>query len=251
MHNLVLDIGNTNSKAAVFKSRTLVYHQVFKQISPDDLLTLIKKYDIVHSAISSVNIDLNELIPVLKERTKYIEFSTGIKTGIKNRYKTPSTLGLDRWAKLIAAYYEYPDRNCFIIDAGTCITYDLLRSNGEYFGGSISLGIHMRFNALHDYTKRLPLIRWDKEQQAIPFGADTDMAIRNGVLQGIVNEAEGFISGQLKENKDLTVLITGGDATFLSEQLKKSIFAPQIINDPYLVLKGLNEVIALEYVQKN
>jgi type III pantothenate kinase len=109
----------------------------------------------------------------------------------------------------------------------------------------------MRFEALHHYTGKLPLVKWDKEVQQIPEGTDTQTAIINGVLQGLINEVEGFISLQNIKNTDLKVVITGGDATFLLEQLKNSIFAPQIIHDPYLVLKGLNEVIAFEYVQKD
>ena len=72
-----------------------------------------------------------------------------------------------------------------------------------------------------------------------------------GGFTRVINEVEGFIAFNAKNNKELKVVITGGDATFLLEQLKNSIFAPQIIHDPYLVLKGLNEVIAFEYVQKN
>jgi type III pantothenate kinase len=109
----------------------------------------------------------------------------------------------------------------------------------------------MRFAALNHYTERLPLLEWNPVDTVIPDGRDTATAIRNGVLQGIVNEVVGNISIQNKINKGLNVLITGGDATFLLEQLKNSIFAPQIIHDPYLVLKGLNEVIAFEYVQKD
>jgi type III pantothenate kinase len=55
----------------------------------------------------------------------------------------------------------------------------------------------------------------------------------------------GYISEANKENRDLKVIITGGDADFLNKQLKNSIFASQIIHEPYLVLKGLNEVITL------
>lgn len=250
MHNLVIDIGNTKSKLAVFSEKTLVEYQVLKDIVPATLISLIKQYGIVNSAVSSVRADLGEVIDILKSNTNYIPFSTGINTGIKNYYQTLSTLGLDRWAKVIAANSCYPGKNCLMIDAGTCITYDLLNSDAEYFGGSISLGIAMRFKALHHFTGKLPLVGWNKEGE-IPKGTDTNTAIKNGVLQGAINEVEGFISSYNKENKGLTVLLTGGDASFLLEQLKNSIFAPQIIHDPYLVLKGLNEVIAFEYVQKN
>jgi type III pantothenate kinase len=251
MHNLVIDIGNTNSKLGVFEEGKLVVSHTMKRISSDAVNTLIKQHSIVNSTISSVSTGQEELVNMLMENTNYIPFSTSVNTGIANYYGSPSTLGLDRWAKVIAAHKCYSGKTAFIIDAGTCITYDLLTSNGEYYGGSISLGLSMRFDALHHFTKRLPLVEWDRNETEIPKGQDTLSAIKNGVLQGAVNEVEGFIALNYKENKDLTVLVTGGDASFLLVQLKNSIFAPHIIHDPYLVLKGLNEVIAFEYVQKN
>ncbi|MBB2149959.1 type III pantothenate kinase [Pedobacter gandavensis] len=251
MHNLVIDIGNTNSKVAVFDDRTILHTQVFKTLDPEVLFDLIAKYQIDYSIISSVGPELEEVIQVLKNKTVYIPFSTAVNTGIKNFYQTLATLGLDRWAKIIAANHYHQGENCFIIDAGTCITYDLLNAKSEYFGGSISLGIDMRFKALNHYTGRLPLVDWDREEGIVPDGTDTTTAIQNGVLQGVINEVEGFIAQQNNKNKDLRVLITGGNGAFLLKQLKNSIFAPQIIHDPYLVIKGLNEVIAFEYVQKN
>lgn len=251
MHNLVIDIGNTNSKIAVFDDKVLVFFQIADHIDQDYLSSLINSYKIVNSTVSSVKPEETATLDLLRAQTNYIQFSTQINTGVKNLYKTISTLGQDRWAKIIAVHHAYPHQNCLVIDAGTCITYDLLNQTGNYFGGSISLGVNMRFEALHHYTGKLPLVKWDKEQVEIPAGRDTETAISSGVLRGLINEVEGFIALENKNNNDLKVVITGGDATFLLEQLKNSIFAPQIIHDPYLVLKGLNEVIAFEYVQKD
>ena len=251
MHNLVIDIGNTNSKIAVFNDKVLVFFQILDHLDQDNLIELIKTYNVVKSTVSSVKQQDSAIIGILESHTDYRPFSTQIDTGVKNHYKSRPTLGQDRWAKIIAVHHAYPNQNCLVIDAGTCITYDLLNEVSAYFGGSISLGINMRFNALNHYTGKLPLIKWHKETEEIPLGTDTETAITNGVLQGVINEVEGFIALNDKNNKDLKVVITGGDATFLLEQLKNSIFAPQIIHDPYLVLKGLNEVIAFEYVQKD
>ena len=251
MHNLVVDIGNTNSKVAVFNDKVLVFFQSLDHTDHTALTDLIKEYNIANSTVSSVKPADEAVKAILEANTNYIPFSTKVNTGVNNYYKTPSTLGQDRWAKIIAVHHAYPHQNCLIIDAGTCITYDLLDDVSAYYGGSISLGINMRFKALNHYTGKLPLVKWDKETASIPLGTDTDTAITNGVLQGVINEVEGFIALQDKSNKGLKVVITGGDATFLLEQLKNSIFAPQIIHDPYLVLKGLNEVIAFEYVQKD
>jgi type III pantothenate kinase len=119
----------------------------------------------------------------------------------------------------------------------------LLDAAGVYNGGSISLGYKMRFKALNYYTGRLPLVAWDKSEEIIPEGRNTEEALKKGVLQGVLNEIEGYIAIENKKNIALKVIITGGDADFLNKQLKNSIFASQIKYDPYLVLKGLNEVI--------
>ncbi|MCD0487558.1 type III pantothenate kinase [Pedobacter sp. MC2016-14] len=256
MHNLILDIGNTNSKIAVFKGNEMVHYHVVPKLDEALLIDLIDRFAIQNSILSTVGADAGELVTILNTRTKYIAFTTkggaedGLFSEIDNQYKTPSTLGLDRWAKVISAHRLFPKQNCFMIDAGTCITYDLLNDKSQYFGGSISLGIGMRFASLHHFTKRLPLLKWDKDAD-IPIGVDTETAMQNGVLQGVINEVEGFIALQNEKYKGLKIVITGGDAGFLRKQLKNSIFAPQIIYDPYFVLKGLNEVIAFEYVQKN
>jgi len=245
MPNLVIDIGNTYSKLAVFAKKELIHFERTEHLGKEIILEFISKFKITNSTISSVNQTAEQLEEVLKENTDYIRFSTEIIGGIKNHYLSPSTLGLDRWAKVIAAHCLYNGKNSLMIDAGTCITYDVLNANSEYFGGSISLGLNMRFKALNYYTGRLPLISWDGEQEEIQEGNNTQNAIKRGVLQGAINEILGFIDLESKKNKDLQIVITGGDSLFLNKQLKNSIFAGQITHEPYLVLKGLNEVFTL------
>ena len=245
MHNLVLDIGNTFCKLAVFKQKELLYFKQFTKIDVFTLIKIVDQYKIEHSTVSSVNEDITELEQLLSVKTKYIRFNTEIIGKINNHYDSPETLGLDRWAKVVAAHCLYQKKNTLMIDAGTCITYDVLTDADDYSGGSISLGIPMRFKALNQFTERLPLVQWDQEQIKIAEGTDTQKAINRGVLQGVLNEIEGFISLENERNKDLQVILTGGDGVFLNKQLKNSIFAPQITHEPYLVLKGLNEAITL------
>ena len=245
MRNLVIDIGNTYSKIAVFEQKELINFLQLEKLEEKDLLKLITEYQIENSTVSSVSNEINHIEILLKERTHYKRFSTKIMGNIKSYYESPATLGLDRWAKVIAAHCLHRGNNTLMIDAGTCITYDVLTAKDEYFGGSISLGLNMRFKALNHYTGRLPLVNWDKEMEEIEEGSNTQKAIRRGVLQGALNEIEGFIAIEHKRNKDLKVVLTGGDSLFLTKQLKNSIFAAQITHEPYLVLKGLNEVITL------
>ncbi|WP_231458815.1 MULTISPECIES: type III pantothenate kinase [unclassified Pedobacter] len=243
MHNLSIDIGNSATKIAVFSGKDIVHYQRFEQVATSDLLHLINQFNIQKSIISSVDEEIKSLEDFLKNHTEYVRFSALLSNGVLNKYKTPETLGLDRWAAILGANAIFKGQAFLVIDAGTCITYDLLNQNQEYFGGSISPGINMRFNAVHHFTGRLPLVKWD-DKEAIPAGTDTQSAIKNGILQGVLNEIEGFISLNKIQESALKVIITGGDADFLVNQLQNSIFAPLIIKDSYLVLKGLNEAIA-------
>lgn len=243
MRRLSIDIGNSSAKVAVFANKEIVHHQRFNKLGIIDLAQLIEKFSPAKSIISSVNQEIAPLEVFLKKHTEYTRFSTLLTNGVQNKYKTPITLGLDRWAAVLGANGLYPASASLVVDAGTCITYDALSRSKEYFGGSISPGIKMRFKAVHEFTGRLPLVEWD-ESEGITEGTDTLSAIKNGVLQGIINEIEGFIALNNKKESALRVIITGGDANFLYKQLQNSIFAPQIIKDPYLVLKGLNEAIA-------
>lgn len=245
MRNLVIDIGNTFSKLAVFEQKELIHFQQFEKVAEKEILKLITEYQIESSTVSSVSNNIENVEKLLKKHTNYIRFTTEITGKINSYYESPKTLGLDRWAKVIAAHCLYQGVNNLMIDAGTCITYDVLTADDEYFGGSISLGLNMRFKALNHYTGRLPLIEWKKMQDEIEEGTNTENAIKRGVLQGALNEIEGFIALEHKRNKNLKVILTGGDSLFLTKQLKNSIFAAQITHEPYLVLKGLNEVITL------
>ncbi|MFD2148184.1 type III pantothenate kinase [Mucilaginibacter antarcticus] len=159
--------------------------------------------------------------------------------GINNHYKTPHTLGLDRLAAVTGANYLYPQQNNLVIDGGTCITYDFIDAGANYFGGSISPGLNMRYKALNYYTAVLPVVNQDKNF-ADDAGDDTETAIKSGVQNGIKHELMGFIDSYAKHSPQLNIILTGGDGIFFDTLLKNSIFAPYIKNEPYLVLKGLN-----------
>lgn len=247
MFNLVVDIGNSNTKLAVFKGRYLCFFERYPDFKKADLETVWHKFPIKYYSISSVKSEINEVQGYFPDHMEYIPFHTGITLGVKSAYQTMQTLGLDRWAKVLAVHKLYPYKSGLIIDAGTCITFDFLSQEGIYEGGSISLGLNMRFKALAHFTGKLPLVDWHGEMQNFP-GTSTQNAIKAGVLDGAIQEILGIVSRLNAENPDLLIFLTGGDADFLIEQLKNSIFASQLIQDPYLVVKGINEAINFEYV---
>src|SRR5690606_39980712 len=81
-----------------------------------------------------------------------------LKLPFENHYGTPETLGVDRMALIASVYTSYPNKNCLVIDAGSCITYDFINQEGQYKGGAISPGLKIRFKAMHTVTAGLPLV---------------------------------------------------------------------------------------------
>jgi len=241
MAHLVIDIGNSRTKFAIFHRKELAESGKIEKLDPIQLNSLLDDHNITHSIISSVNDDVSKLEDLLKLRTKFIRFTSGIQAGVINQYKSPDTLGLDRLAGVIGAKSLFPNTNCLVIDAGTCITYDAIDSQGVYEGGSISPGLRMRLKAMHMFTGRLP------EVELSDFtdwkGNDTRSAMLSGVLNGCTEEVRGMIEIYRSRYPGLMVILCGGDAIFFDTRLKNSIFAHTLKTEPDLVLIGLNEVI--------
>jgi|TARA_B100001559_G_scaffold18098_1_gene15010 type III pantothenate kinase len=232
---LIIDIGNTNAKLAVYDLK----HQVDFFVTPkEDFNKVTKqvflKYEEIKKIILSSVSDCD--INILKKNFTDKEISIldyNFKFPFTNNYKTLKTIGLDRLVLVTAAFDKFPNKNVLVIDAGTCITYDYIGSNKIYQGGAISPGLRMRYESLNKQTKNLPLL--DPKLPDTIIGNSTKNSIHSGVVFGIINEIEGVINQYNKEFVDLTVVLTGGDANFLCKQLKSSIF---VFSN--FLLEGLN-----------
>ncbi|HSY77101.1 MAG TPA: type III pantothenate kinase, partial [Bacteroidia bacterium] len=243
MANLVIDIGNTLTKIAVFgHGNELVHTAHHSAVEASVLLDLFDQYQINKAIISSVKKETENWRSELAKKVDLKYFNAEMTAGVHNQYKTPQTLGLDRLAAVIGANQLYPGKGSLVIDAGTAITYDWVDAKGNYFGGSISPGLNMRYKALNYYTGALPLINADEKFEEA-YGRDTTTAILSGVQNGIKYELMGFIQSYHQKEPGLNIVLTGGDSIFFDTLLKNSIFAPYIKNEPYLVLKGLNAAI--------
>lgn len=241
--NLIIEQGNTSTKVAIYAEGNLKVSFVYKNFDKSKLEPLFDVYSLDKGIFSTV-VDVDEdLIAYLKECLScFIYFDNDVRLPITIKYKTPHTLGKDRIAAVVGAYYLQPNRNILIIDAGTCITYELLEASGSYLGGNISPGMTTRFKALNDYTKKLPLVN---EREEVPcWGTCTEDAIRAGVVNGIVFEMDGYIDKAKELYSDVLVFLTGGHSFYFESRLKNSIFA-----DINLVLTGLNRI--LEYNVEN
>ncbi len=238
--NLIIDVGNTYVKLAVFACNDLLMNQsVTHENAPKITKKIIKDYPKLKKAIiSSVGKEDKELLKILGKTLELLKLTSRTKLPFKNKYQTPKTLGVDRIALVSASVEKLPKSNVLIIDAGTCITYDFINDKNHYLGGAISPGIRLRYHTLNNLTANLPLLKAEYPDDLI--GKSTDQSIHSGVVNGVLKEMDGVIDEYLKKYQDLTVILTGGDADFLSKRLKNSIFA----NSNFL-LKGLNFI--LEY----
>ena len=242
MAQLVIDIGNTFIKMAVFNGSYLLGVGNYTEVHDYNLNELFETHIIDKAIVSTVKKEKEPWLAQVEERVKVQYFNGDMAYGVNNHYRTPQTLGLDRLAAVMGAHYMYPDNDNLVIDAGTCITYDGIDAGANYYGGSISPGLNMRYKALQHYTSALPLVNADAEFNNY-YGDDTVSAIKSGVQNGILYEVQGFIQSYNKQEKHLNIILTGGDSVFLDTVLKNSIFAGYIKTEPHLVLIGLNAAI--------
>jgi len=235
--NLIIDIGNTRIKIAVFDGGELIHNEIFTGKNfLKGTLKIIEKYQCKNAIISSVGAIKKNDLSQLKSEIRLFILNSETKTPFENKYSTPKTLGVDRLALVSSAVSSFPNKNVLIIDAGTCITYDFVNNEGCYLGGAISPGVSMRYRALNNFTEKLPLLEPSNNFNLI--GDSTESSIHSGVVFGVINEIDSAIFQYKEKNEDLTVVLTGGDVNFLSNKLKNSIFA-----NPNFLLQGLNTIL--------
>ena len=231
--NLIIDIGNTVAKLAVFDGDKMVEVLRGSNHSLDCLNILRHKYPITRGIVASVITLSNTIRRQLSEVDfEILELDWQTPTPVTNMYKSPQTLGMDRLAAVVGANYLLPNKDLLVIDAGTALTCEFIDAQGRYWGGNISPGIYVRFKALNACCDKLPLI--DRRGDLPEFGYDTETAIRAGVIKGMEFEIAGYIRLMQKKHPDLLVFLTGGDKFSFDTNLKSIIFA-----DRFLVLKGL------------
>jgi type III pantothenate kinase len=241
--NLAIDVGNSSAKAALFEKNDL--KKYINRLETSDLERLLAQGEIDNVIISSVSPIAESLLALIPDTISLIKLHYQLPLPIRHLYQTPATLGMDRVAAVVGATVLFPTANRLVLDAGTCITYDFIDQESIYHGGSISLGLQMRFRALHEFTAKLPLFSKNNYQQATSFiGNSTETSIVSGVINGIKSEIEGFIRLYVQKFGAIKVVFCGGDGEFLMDLFKGNTI-PQV-NISYqreILLIGLNHIL--------
>jgi type III pantothenate kinase len=241
---LTIDIGNTRIKGAVFENDMLLEYFIFiKSEYKKNIENILKKYEkLTHLVISSVG---------NLEKDAFLDFNNRLNVHFishkdvfpfVNKYATPQTLGIDRMVLAAGAMLQFPNQNRLVIDAGTCVTYDFIDETDTYHGGAIAPGLRLRYESLHNFTAKLPLLTLENPDYLI--GKSTAESIHSGVVNGFVYEIDGFIDEYKALYSNFIIILTGGDTDFLAKRLKNTIFA----NSNFL-LESLNQTF--QYKIKN
>ncbi|MCB0703991.1 MAG: type III pantothenate kinase [Saprospiraceae bacterium] len=233
--NMAVDVGNSRIKYGLFAGDQLLQTGVLDTYDTHELQHLAYNHQVKNIIISSTGADTSQIRQRLEADFRTISLDHITPLPVKVAYETPETLGKDRLAAIVGASHLFPEKNCLVLDAGTCITYDLL-ADGVYLGGNIAPGLHMRLKAMHEFTARLPDITPGEMGHSV--GKSTETAIRNGAQWGIRFELEGYLKTWETIYGSLVVLVTGGDAAFFDKMLKREIFV-----NSHLVLIGLNKIL--------
>ncbi len=235
--NLVLDFGNTNRKLALFDQGRLADLEQHPEITLSLIRRFIVKHPGIQRCILSTVVDYPTPIKrFLASKLVFLELDEKTPLPLKNRYRSPATLGKDRLAAAVGGSALFPGEPVLVINAGTCITYDLVSSRNEYLGGAITPGLQMRLQALHTFTGKLPLISLRNSE--ILTGRTTEESILSGVLAGTAAEMEGMVDRFSAQNPELKTILSGGDQNYFNKRLKISIFAR-----PNIVLFGLQQIL--------
>ncbi|MCX6252863.1 MAG: type III pantothenate kinase [Bacteroidia bacterium] len=234
--NLIVDIGNTSTKLAVYDGCKKISVSRINELSCEELEKELSGIKIKKAIVSSVK----KLPPYISDL-----FFTNIplvhvlsnksKLPFKIEYETPETLGTDRIAAVAGAFNLFPGAEILVIDAGTAITFDFL-SAGIYKGGNISPGLTMRFKALNKFTGRLPLVA-PTDNYTFP-GRNTNDAIAAGVITGVTYEINEYIRTFEKKHTDFKIILTGGDSGYLKDKINY-----QLTYMPDIVIDGLNYIL--------
>ena len=230
----VLDVGNTNTVAGVFRSNgdggygKLVSHWRLgtnRTQTVDEygvlLRNLFSMAELEASAIdgiivSSVVPPLDSTLREVCQRyfgCKPLFVEPGVKTGMPVQYDNPQEVGADRIVNGVAAFEKYGGP-CIVVDFGTATTFDCVSARGEYMGGVICPGIGISAEALFARTARLPRVDIKRPQRVI--GSNTVGSLQSGLFYGYLALVDGLLERLLGEmGEGSKVVATGGLAPLI------------------------------------
>lgn len=246
---LEIDMGNTRLKWRILDQRVVLAQGAIGIEAPLDLL--VDKIDQYRLAINSVMVasvvggSLEQELAdwcteYLKLQPSFVR-SSAICGSVRNGYREPQMLGVDRWLGIVAAF-RLAEGACVVVSCGTAITVDLVAQDGQHLGGFIAPGLNLMLDSLTSRTRQIKLDGVIPTLSLLPAVA-TSGAVYSAcaaMLTGLIDNGVKQLQ-RLDQNTGLQMIFTGGDAAKLL-----SLY-PQARVVPDLVLDGL--ACVLDYPQ--
>lgn len=243
---LAVDIGNSNTRCALFEREAIAAHWSLPTDTGKDAAFYEQQFaeafanarravqDVRHVMVGSVVPNAHGLrgaVGALFEgRVAWAD--PQMDFGFAVQYDDPSQIGIDRLAGGLGAWHLY-GAPVIVVDAGTAITVDMVTADGRFVAGVIAPGMRLGAEALHQGTGLLP--RVVPGGQAPLVGRSTADCIRSGVFFSAVGLADRVIAGlRTQIDPAAFAVATGGDA----ESVAGACTHIQTVN-PHLVLWGL------------
>jgi type III pantothenate kinase len=245
---LTLDVGNTETTAALFDGDAVRSHWRFTTSlprTPDEfmllLMSLLRAEGMQPDSVTGVAI-CSVVPPVTQPLAEACAQCFGVtpvmidaraSLPIRLEVDEPLTVGADRIANTLAASRLYK-RDAIVVDLGTATTYDCITADGAFIGGIIQPGVTTSADTLFRRTSQLSATELVPPIHVI--GTRTDECIRSGVLYGAADSIEGLVR-RIKDEWGVAspiVIATGG----LAETLRP--WCPSFDEvDAFLTLKGV------------
>ena len=240
---LVIDHGNTRVKGAVYAGGNEVESVSLEGDGTEPLLELAERHSVCRAIYAGTARDNARLIETLDRMlpSGCLMLTASLPLPLRIDYRTPLTLGADRIAAAVGARTLTAAKNIMVVDAGTCITQDIVKGDA-FLCGNISPGVDMRFKAMHEHSARLPYEHLTTDSiPDYPFGYDTVTALRCGVAAGLVGEVITAYRTAQQLYGSVALVITGGDGPILSQLIDE--FDISHISSQDVVMLGLLKIL--------
>lgn len=248
---LAIDIGNTNSKFAVFDDDRIVAQWRLRteaRRTADEYaawltqLMDLQGFDrksikgaILASVVPSVNQHIRRLCETYFGNSLLIVGEPDCHLGIKILIDRPQEAGADRLVGVIAGFTKYGGP-LITIDFGSATTFDIADRAGNFVGGVFSPGVELTIEAFYLMTARLPRIRVEKPAKVI--GKGTVTAMQSGIFWGYVGLIDSLIKRiRVEYGEPMKVVATGGLANVFKDEI--GLFDAI---EPDLMARGLLEI---------
>ena len=158
-----------------------------------------------------------------------------IRCPLRLDYRTPQTLGADRWVAAVAAHRRIGSATV-VVDCGSATTVDFVAADGTFCGGAIAPGLPAMVEGMQQVTPQLP--KGDPAGSVAIPSPSTTVAVHTGLAMSFCGAVERLVADTLAScSASAAVVLTGGHAEHYLSHGRL-----QVDHVPDLVHRGLASI---------